>query len=117
MIRNNFCNLLGWLAIAGSAAGASTALADGRRHCCKPEVDVDCRDAKLVEHDGQWIVKVHYNVDVEDACDNDRFVLTVHLREDDCRILDADGRAFGVTVALDARAHCDEDELKFKGGF
>jgi hypothetical protein len=101
-----------WLAL-GAIAVPVCAGEHGR--CCKIEVDIDELDADLYADGDGWLLKVRYEVDVEDACNGEHLTLNLHFSNDDCRVVDADGRVLTHTIPLDQPTECDDDEQTFAG--
>lgn len=101
------------LAIAGLAT-VPPALADHGK-CCKIEVDIDELDADLYPDGDSWLLKVRYEVDVEDACRGERLELRLKFEDDDHCLVDDQGRALCEIVPLVHATHCDGDELTFSG--
>src|SRR5262245_56041413 len=108
------CAAVATLALAG---GTPSWAGDHHDHhkCCKIDVDIDELHADLYPDGDGWLLKVTWEIDVEDACDREHLVLHLEFSNDDHRVVDADGHPLTHTIALDRPSKCKHDEQTFEG--
>lgn len=95
-------------------AGFPSALAGpDHRDSCKIEVDIDELDADLFPDGDSWLLRVRYEVDIEDACRGEQLELQLTFEDDDRRVVDTEGRALCEVIPLAIPRSCHGDEQTF----
>lgn len=106
--------LIGFAAVVLAGMASSSALAGDRHRCPKPDVDIESLKAELLPGGDDWIVRVRYKVEIEDACPQDGFELGMEIRENGYCLTDGAGQVFTVFAPLDRPVAWDGDEAKYE---
>lgn len=77
--------------------------ANGYHHGRRSEVEADIDELKARMHfeNGQWILSIKYEVEIEDAWPEDRFELILALTEGRRPLIDPSGRPMVMNIPLD----------------
>lgn len=102
-----FRKLLGAVVALGLGLAALPASAD-------EVADLEGLRADLYPDGSDWVVKVRYDVELEGAHPEDRYLLALQFSDDDCRVMDAEGRPVEVVVPLERPTGVDAHELVFR---
>lgn len=73
------------------------------------EADIDELKARIRFDAGQWPLIIKYEVEIEDACADERFDLIMQLMECDRLVVDPQGQQVVITIPLDRPAEVDDD--------
>lgn len=97
------------LGLCGTAATA-----DHERDRKRPDADIDSLRADIWSGHGEWLLRVRYEIEIEDFRPGERFELVLHLTERGRRLVDRKGRVIEIVVPLDRPTEVDDDELEFE---
>lgn len=100
------------LALGGGCVSAVRADHEDRKS--KTEVDIKSLKAELHRSDGEWALRLKYDVEIKDAYRDDRFELVLYVSEKGRVLHDEDGEPIEWVVELDQPSKVDDDELEFK---
>ena len=93
------------------AAGAAA----GDRHHAPYDVDIESLKGELWRADGQWVLEIRYDVEVEDGRPAlGELELILYVTEHGHVIADELGRSLEFVVPLDLPSEVDDDEIEFE---
>lgn len=98
------------LGLCGTAATA-----DHERNRKRPDADIDSLRADIWYGRGGWLLRVRYEIEIEDFRPGERYELVIRLTERGCKLVDRKGRPIEIVVPLDRPTEVDDDELEFEG--
>jgi hypothetical protein len=101
--------LIGLLASEGSA--------DDRRHHKRPDVDIEKLKGEVWRSPDEWLLRVRYEVEIEDWRRGDAFELVAYVTEDGYRLANPAGQPVEFVIPLDRPSEVDDDELEFESSF
>ena len=78
------------------------------------DVDIDSLKAELSRVQGEWLLDLKYDVEIEDYYRGDRFELIVYFSEDKYELTDREGRRIEYVIPLDRPTKVKRDELEFE---
>lgn len=110
------------LRLSALAAGALLTLAaatrpveaSGRHRSGRADADIDSLDASLRQTRGGWLLRVDFEIEIEDACRSERFSLLLRVTEQGRPTLDREGRPIVFEIPLDRPTDIDDEELEFE---
>ena len=78
------------------------------------DVDFDSLKAELFRVEGEWLLEVRYEVEIEDYNPGDRFELIFYVAQRKQVLLDDERRRIEYVIPLDNPTDVDDDELEFE---
>ncbi|MBN2446505.1 MAG: hypothetical protein JXO22_07265 [Phycisphaerae bacterium] len=98
--------------------GLSSAAVAGERRERGMDVDFESLKGEVWRADGEWVLEVRYEIEIEDRLPRPgELTLVICIRDGDELLLNEEGTPFELIVPLDRPSEVDDDEIEFEDRF